>query len=244
MRHLRNSICDIQETKFWQPELGVIFPSLFSSSFPNDLLQTTINTYRDIYLKKQREGKIKLFPDVRNCLISLSQGNKRMAVVTTKRRTAAEELLQGLQIDHFFEGVVGSEDVQNCKPNPEPILLAMRKLKRFFLLILYTWETLCTMHKQQKQQMFFLWVCSREAEKKTNSKNTDLFFLVFHRPHGCFCNRQKRGMMIIELFLSDKFSDFIHDRGDKPDWLPQNHIYRFHDFGNRFCELLGDSKER
>jgi phosphoglycolate phosphatase-like HAD superfamily hydrolase len=155
--------------------IGSDLSSLFSSSFPNDLLQTTINTYRDIYLKKQREGKIKLFPDVRNCLISLSQGNKRMAVVTTKRRTAAEELLQGLQIDHFFEGVVGSEDVQNCKPNPEPILLAMRKLNVSFADSVYVGDSVHDAQAAKAANVFFVGVLTGSGKEDQLKKYGPVF---------------------------------------------------------------------
>jgi len=52
-----------------------------------------------------------------------------MGIVTTKLRTVSEELLLQLKAEHYFEVVVGSEDVQNCKPHPEPLLLAAKKLE-------------------------------------------------------------------------------------------------------------------
>ena len=52
----------------------------------------------------------------------------RLAIVSTKQLKSIERGLQILGATHLFETVVGSDDVTNVKPNPEPILLAIERL--------------------------------------------------------------------------------------------------------------------
>ena len=69
-----------------------------------------------------------MFPDMVEVLTSLSSAGRIMGVVTTKMRSVSEELLAQTGIDSYFQVVVGSEDVQKWKPNPEPLFLAAKKL--------------------------------------------------------------------------------------------------------------------
>lgn len=63
-------------------------------------------------------------------LEALEEASKfaKLAIVTTKTGAYTQPLLEHLKIDHFFEALVGREHVQNPKPHPEPILLALEIL--------------------------------------------------------------------------------------------------------------------
>lgn len=50
-------------------------------------------------------------------------GKKPMAIGTGSRRGLAEQLLNHLGIRHYFDVVVGADDVQNHKPFPDTFLL-------------------------------------------------------------------------------------------------------------------------
>ncbi len=45
----------------------------------------------------------------------------RLSVVTTKTGSYSKELLEHMEVMHYFEHLTGREDVQNPKPHPEPI---------------------------------------------------------------------------------------------------------------------------
>ena len=51
-----------------------------------------------------------------------------MAVATAAGRQNVQFVLQGLQIENFFEAVVGAEDIQNGKPDPEIFLKSAQRL--------------------------------------------------------------------------------------------------------------------
>ncbi len=51
-----------------------------------------------------------------------------LGVVTTKTGLYSRQLLEHMGIMHYFQVLIGREDVQNPKPHPEPILKAIHKL--------------------------------------------------------------------------------------------------------------------
>ncbi|MGE4295290.1 MAG: HAD family hydrolase [Campylobacterales bacterium] len=62
--------------------------------------------------------------------VELMAAHARLGVVTTKTARFSWEILKHLGIGDRFETVVGFEEVQNPKPHPEPILLALERLGR------------------------------------------------------------------------------------------------------------------
>lgn len=52
----------------------------------------------------------------------------RLGVVTTKTTLYSIPLLEKLGIYHYFEAMVGRQEVQNPKPHPEPIYKALEQL--------------------------------------------------------------------------------------------------------------------
>ncbi len=66
----------------------------------------------------------KPFPGV---LETLSDIDKKKAVVTNKLSAMAEKVIAGLGMDHQIDLVVGAETASKMKPNPEPILYAVEK---------------------------------------------------------------------------------------------------------------------
>jgi len=50
-------------------------------------------------------------------------GKKPMAIGTGSRRRLAEQLLNHLGVRHYFDAIVGADDVQTHKPSPETFLL-------------------------------------------------------------------------------------------------------------------------
>ena len=62
-------------------------------------------------------------------LEKISAMNLKMAVVTSSHRTDAETLLSIFGIMKYFQFYVGQEDTVYQKPDPDPLILALKKLQ-------------------------------------------------------------------------------------------------------------------
>lgn len=86
--------------------------------------------YVDVYRAHYRtvcNDKTFLVPGAKEA-VELMARYARLGVVTTKTARFSREILKHLGIGDLFETVVGFEEVQNPKPHPEPILLALERL--------------------------------------------------------------------------------------------------------------------
>lgn len=68
------------------------------------------------------------FPGVLEGLNALRAGGYRMACVTNKPYGLSVQLLQALELDGYFEIVVGGDSLSAMKPSAEPLLHACREM--------------------------------------------------------------------------------------------------------------------
>jgi pyrophosphatase PpaX len=61
-------------------------------------------------------------------IVQLHEGGRRLGVVTAKRRATVELAFARVPIAHLFDTVVGGDETEKHKPDPEPLLLAARRL--------------------------------------------------------------------------------------------------------------------
>ena len=61
-------------------------------------------------------------------LVRLREEGRRLGIVTAKRRATVELAFARVPIAHLFETVVGCDETEKQKPNPEPLLLAAERL--------------------------------------------------------------------------------------------------------------------
>lgn len=78
--------------------------------------------YRTIHTQKTL-----LLPNVKEAL-AIADKSAKLGVVTTKTAKYSRELLEYFGIMHYFDILIGHEDVNNLKPHPEPILKALKAL--------------------------------------------------------------------------------------------------------------------
>jgi pyrophosphatase PpaX len=61
-------------------------------------------------------------------LTTLKDRGHRLGIVTAKRRVTVDLAFARLPIEHLFETVVGGDETDHQKPDPAPLLLALRRL--------------------------------------------------------------------------------------------------------------------
>jgi phosphoglycolate phosphatase len=86
--------------------------------------------YVDAYKRHYRQifcAKTSLLKDAKKA-IKLAHKNAILGIVTTKTAKYSVELLKHMGLMDYFDVLIGREDVQNPKPNPEPIQKALAKL--------------------------------------------------------------------------------------------------------------------
>ncbi len=89
-----------------------------------------IEEYVDAYKKHYRtisRAKTSLLPLAREAIEEAARFAK-LGIVTTKTSTYSQELLEHMDIMHYFDVLIGRENVQNPKPHAEPIHKAIKHL--------------------------------------------------------------------------------------------------------------------
>jgi pyrophosphatase PpaX len=61
-------------------------------------------------------------------LVRLRDAGRRLGVVTAKRRSTVELAFAQVPLGHLFETVVGGDETERHKPDPEPLLLAAERM--------------------------------------------------------------------------------------------------------------------
>lgn len=108
------------------PFLGPTLKETFDSIDPVKS-EEHMQAYREWNLTNH-DNLAKEFDGVAHTLTKLKENGMKMAIVSTKRNNMIWKGLDLISIGHLFDTVVGLDDVRNAKPDPEPILLALKRL--------------------------------------------------------------------------------------------------------------------
>lgn len=106
--------------------IGPSLKETFQQITPNEV-DEMIAKYRKWNLAHHDEY-VTEFDGVNSTLEQLKEQGIKMAIVSTKKRDTIERGLKLMKAEHYFEFYIGIEDVKNVKPDPEPVLLALKKL--------------------------------------------------------------------------------------------------------------------
>ncbi len=104
--------------------LGPTLKETFMKYFEDDMISTLIDAYRDHNLS-HHEAFVYVYPGVIETLKELKEKGYRLGVVTSKFRDSAKHGMDLFELSDYFDVLIGLDDVQHHKPDPEGILKAM-----------------------------------------------------------------------------------------------------------------------
>jgi pyrophosphatase PpaX len=89
-------------------------------------VEELVTVYRAHNLPLHEE--VEPFEGVEDVLLRLHEEGVRIGIVTAKWRSTVELAFARLRVADLFETVVGGDETEKHKPNPDPLLLAAHRL--------------------------------------------------------------------------------------------------------------------
>jgi phosphoglycolate phosphatase len=92
----------------------------------------TIEKFKEYFVERADQvmaAKTKLFPDVPGVLADLKEHSIKIGIVTSKFRYRIEEIMKREKLSDYIDTIIGCEDVNQQKPNPEGVFLAGKRMQ-------------------------------------------------------------------------------------------------------------------
>lgn len=147
--------------------IGTNLPNILGPLLPAFKLEQGIETYRKFYLQKQDQGLIPLFEDVKETLLYLKNKNYQLGIVTTKFRKYTTPLLESVGINAYFKVILGAEDTEKHKPEPDPLLKAIELFQSSLENSIYIGDALIDMQAARAAKMDFIAVTTGTTSKES-----------------------------------------------------------------------------
>lgn len=93
-------------------------------------LDNCVNTYRRIFNRNKSKLVPELYPGVKETLDELAKLNIQMSVASSRSHESLIEFCDDNDITTYFSLILGADDVKHAKPNPEPVLITLKKLRQ------------------------------------------------------------------------------------------------------------------
>lgn len=91
-------------------------------------IENAVAVYRRVYLEHKDEIPPVLYPGVAKTLRLLHDRGLTLSVASSRSRWSLDEMLARLGITDLFALVLGGDDVEHAKPDPEPVLTTLARL--------------------------------------------------------------------------------------------------------------------
>lgn len=109
----------------WLAGLGTPLSAQFAAYADSTArMAELIASYRE-YNLSHHDAQVTAYPGVVETVRTLASRGIGLGLVTSKNRSGAERGLRVIGLEGAFPVIVGSDDVTNAKPHPEPVLKAM-----------------------------------------------------------------------------------------------------------------------
>lgn len=105
------------------------FRQLFPD-FSEGRLDNCVNTYRRIFNENKQRLKPRLYAGVKETLDALAGKGVAMSVASSRSRASLIEFCEQCGIIRHFALILGADDVTRSKPDPEPVLMTLERLKQ------------------------------------------------------------------------------------------------------------------
>lgn len=95
--------------------------------FPNEDQEEVIECYRS-YQRDVFTEVIDLFPGIYELIVALKKGGFKIGIVTSRIKATTRGAVEKFGLADYIDNIVSCEDTTSHKPNPEPVLLALKNL--------------------------------------------------------------------------------------------------------------------
>jgi phosphoglycolate phosphatase len=112
----------------YSPLRGIVAAQLASKGQDSALVNDVVRAYEQRFAR-QPHATSQPYPGVSRYLASRLRGGCRLAVCTNKRHANAVAVLAHFDLLQFFSHVVGSDSTAHAKPDPAPLMLALKLLQ-------------------------------------------------------------------------------------------------------------------
>ena len=106
-------------------KIGLPLDGCFEALYPDESKETfqlCADTYRRIFQENLLLMEPQVFPRVKETLTALNDMGYTLTIASSRCHKSLSELTHDLKIAEFISYFVGADDVENAKPNPEPVL--------------------------------------------------------------------------------------------------------------------------
>ena len=106
-------------------KIGLPLDGCFEALYPDeakDTIQLCAETYRRIFQENLLTMKPQVFPKVKETLSMLKEQGYTLTIASSRWHKSLSELTHDLDIAGFISYLVGADDVEKAKPNPEPVI--------------------------------------------------------------------------------------------------------------------------
>lgn len=138
-------------------------------------LETLVRAYLDH--NQKIIPSLKLFEGISLVLRNLSERGFKLGIVTSKRRDSTDISVREFNLEQYFTVILTSDDSQNHKPHPEPILRAIESLDSDVTKTIYVGDAIYDIQAARAAGCLSaaaLWG-TLDAEKLVNEKPSVLF---------------------------------------------------------------------
>ena len=106
-------------------KIGLPLDGCFEALYPDESKETfqlCADTYRRIFQENLLLMEPQVFPRVKETLTVLNDMGYTLTIASSRRHKSLSELTHDLGIAEHISYLVGADDVDKAKPNPEPVL--------------------------------------------------------------------------------------------------------------------------